>query len=488
MNLLKKYHSIPVQAKATLWFMFCTIMQRCVALLTTPIFTRLMPTEQYGQFTVYNSWVQVFTILTTLRLNWAVFAKGMSKYKDDRDGYTSTMQTLTLMITVAVFAVYLLFSGPINQITELPTFIMAAMFVELMFFPAVEFWTVRMRFQYSYKAVVARTLLMAVLNAVVGVVAVLFAQEKGYARILSIIAVNFVFGVGLFAYNLKKGKKLFVKEYAVFALKFNLPLLLHYLSVYVLDQFDRIMIQKMSGMEAAALFGVASSAGMIVKVLTQSLNNAMIPWQYEKLEKKEFRALDDTMFPIFALVSVCAMGFIMFAPEVMLILGGNAYLEAVYVIPPVALGLVFYFMYSVFANVEFFFDNNKLTMYISMIGALLKVVLNYFGIGMFGYTAAAYTSLICYVFFALVHYIYMNKCLRQAQVMEQVFKPGRLVVLSAVLIILGLMIILLFPYFWLRLAIVLVALALMVIKRKQLMALVRKIRSAKKTKRKGPQE
>ena len=108
-KILKKYNDIPIAAKATLWFMFCTIVQKCISLITTPIFTRIMSTTQYGQFTVYNSWLQIFTIITTLRLNYAVFNKGMSKYKDDRDGYTSTMQSLTFAITAICFIIYLIF-------------------------------------------------------------------------------------------------------------------------------------------------------------------------------------------------------------------------------------------------------------------------------------------------------------------------------------------------------------------------------------------
>ena len=144
-QLLKKYNQIPIAAKATIWFMFCTILQKSISLITTPIFTRMMSTEQYGQFSVYNSWLQIFTIITTLRLNWAVFNKGMSKYKDDRDGYTSTMQTLTASITLIVFIIYLIFHKQVNALTELPTFIMLAIFAELLVTPAIDFWTIRKR-------------------------------------------------------------------------------------------------------------------------------------------------------------------------------------------------------------------------------------------------------------------------------------------------------------------------------------------------------
>ena len=157
-KLLKRYNDISIVAKATLWFVFCNIVQKGIAFITTPIFTRLMSTEQYGQYSIYLSWLHIFTIITTLRLTGAVFNKGMSKYKEDRDTYTSTMQTITFVLTFIVFAVYLIFRSQINALTELPTFIMVAIFAELLVAPAIEFWTVRKRYEYIYKPVVFRTL------------------------------------------------------------------------------------------------------------------------------------------------------------------------------------------------------------------------------------------------------------------------------------------------------------------------------------------
>lgn len=476
---LKKYNSIPIAAKATLWFMFCTVLQKCISLLTTPLFTRLMTTEQYGQFSVYHSWLQIFTILTTLRLNWAVFNRGMSKYKSDRDGYTSTMQILTFIITGVVFLIYLVFHRQINRMTELPTFIMVAIFLELFFTPAIDFWTIRKRYEYIYKPVVFRTLLMAILNAGLGIVAVLLSNEKGYARILTCIGVNLCFGVILFGYNLYKGKRVFSIEYVKFALGFNLPLLLHYISQYVLDQFDRVMIQKMVGLAAAGIYSVAYNAGMLMKIVTQSVNNALVPWQYEKLEKKQFKELDNILFLVYVLVVGCALIFSAFAPEIMKILADEKYHEAVYVIPPVALGLVFSFMYTTFANVEFYYNLNKFTMYISMGGALLNIGLNYVGIKMFGYIAAAYTTLLCYVVFALGHYIYMTVSLKKAVGVGKAFNTWRLLILSTFALLFGIIIIFFYEYIVIRYLIICVVLLCACAKRKAIMLAVSNVKSKK---------
>ena len=455
---MNRYRAIPIAAKASIWFIVCSVLQKCISMITLPIFTRLMSTEQYGQFNVYNSWLQIFTIFVTLRLNYAVFNKGMSKFKEDRDGYTSTMQTITFLLAAALFAVYLVFRKQVNALTE------------------------RKRYEYIYKPVVYRTLLMTGLNAALGVAAVLMTTEKGYARIISCVFVNLCFGVSLFVYNRRKAKTWFNKEYAKFAILFNIPLLMHYVSQYILDQFDRIMVQKLVSMAAAGLYGVAYNAGMIMKIVTQSINNALIPWQYNKLEKQEFRELDDVLFLIFIGVAACAFVFSSFAPEIMHILAPPSYYEAVYVIPPVAVGLVFSFMYTAFANVEFFFDQNKFTMYISMAGALLNIVLNYFGIKLFGYVAAAYTTLFCYAVFALCHYLYMTASVKKALGVSGVFRSGRLLVLSAAILLFTIAMIFFYDKALIRYSINLLILLVLYLKRDLVKDLYGRVRSAKKKK------
>ena len=475
-KFLDKYKSMPVAAKATLWFIITSTLQKGMSLITTPVFTRLMTTIQYGQYSVYNSWLQIFSIITTLQLSMAVFNKGMSMYKDDRNTYTSTMQTITTLMTALVFVVYAVFHNQINELTELPTYIMIALFVELLFSPAISFWTLHKRYEYHYKAVVFRTILFTVLNAGIGVLVVSLADEKGYARILSCICVNIAFGLPLYLYNYHVSEHKFKKEYAVFAIKFNAPLLLHYFSMYVLDQFDRIMIQKMVNSGSAGIYSVAYNAGQLMRIITQSINSSLIPWQYGNLEKKNTKKIDDTLFLIFILVGSCSVIFSAFAPELMKILADKKYYEAVYVVPPIAISMFFTFAYTIFANVEFFYNRNKFTMFISMSGAVVNVILNYVCIRLFGFVAAAYTTLFCYVLFSVAHFIYMNLIIKKEIGAEYCFNGKRFISLVAVILLAGLSVVFLYDKIIIRYLFILVALCIAFVKRQTIITLLKGIR------------
>ena len=65
-KLLNKYNAFSLPLKATLWFTICNFLQRGIGMITTPIFTRLMPTEEYGLFSTYISWESVLFMLVSL--------------------------------------------------------------------------------------------------------------------------------------------------------------------------------------------------------------------------------------------------------------------------------------------------------------------------------------------------------------------------------------------------------------------------------------
>ena len=471
---LKKYQNSSPVFKATIWFMFCSILQKAISLITVPIFTRMLTQEQYGQYAVYNSWQQIFTMICTMRLEYSVFNKGMSKYKLRRDEYTTSMQGLTNVMACIMLIIYLIFRQQVNELLELPTIIVLFMILELLFTPAISFWSLRKRYDYKYRPVVVLTLMMSVLNPALGVVLVSLNEEKGLARIFSCIIVQMCFGVTIYIVNLCKSRKLFSWDLWKFAFLFNLPLIPHYFSMYILDQSDRIMIQKMVSLEAVALYSIAYNAGAIMKIVTTSMNSALVPWQYRKLESKEFDTLEKRMTTIFLIVALIVVAFSVFAPELVLFFGGRQYMEAVYVIPPVSASLFFIFVYGMFANVELFYDANKFTMFISMFGAGLNLLLNYLAIPIFGYVAAGYTTLICYVIFSIGHYLNMNRIARK-KAGSSIYKPLPILLMSAMVIVLSILVSFLYMFTIVRYAVVGLILIAAIILRKKIKSVLKTV-------------
>lgn len=88
--------SLPL--KASHWFVICEVSKTIVDVLVTPIFTRILTTEQYGYFDVYNSWFQIVKIIFTLYLFSEVFNVGLANL--------IIMITLFLVFTILCSLLY----------------------------------------------------------------------------------------------------------------------------------------------------------------------------------------------------------------------------------------------------------------------------------------------------------------------------------------------------------------------------------------------
>ena len=90
--MIEKYKKLPKPAKASLWFLICSFLQKGISTITTPIFTRLLSTAEYGNYSVFNSWLGIVSIVVTLDLFAGVYTQGLVKFDDKRNQSLATIQ------------------------------------------------------------------------------------------------------------------------------------------------------------------------------------------------------------------------------------------------------------------------------------------------------------------------------------------------------------------------------------------------------------
>lgn len=470
--LIDQYKAINVQAKATLWYTICNLFQNGISFLTIPIYTRMLTTSEYGEYTVFQSWREILVIFATLNLYCGIFTKAMVDHEDDRDRYTSAMQGLSTLLTVAMFVIYLTAADFWNHILDMDSLTVLLMLVQFICFPAFNFWAVRQRVEYKYIAMVAVTMCMSILTPALSLYLLFFTELRAEAVIYGYLAVQIVFGGFFYVYHFIKGKVFFVKEYWMHGLKFNIPLIPHYLSIMVLGQADRIMIKKYCGDEKAGIYSLAYQVSMIMSIFINAINGSMVPWVYESLKKKSYKGIADISTKLCLLIGIMTLGASMIAPEIIWILGSDKYVEAIWVIPVVALGVYFTFCYSLFSNVEFYYGETQYIMTASSSGAVLNIILNAVCIPKFGYIAAGYTTLVCYICFAVAHYMITVKIAKKYKIDEALFDIPKLLLLTAVLVVGTILCMVLYNFTLLRYAMILTAAAIVLLNLKKIVNIV----------------
>lgn len=449
-KLKDKYNSIPQAAKAVLWFTICNVVQKGISFLTTPIFTRLMTTEQYGEYTLYSSWYQVIVIFATLNLFYGVYNNGMTKFPEDREKFTSSLQGLCTTITLVLLAVYLCVPHFWNELFGLSTLYMLTMFLELLTIPAFSFWSAGQRYNYRYRALIGVTLFIAAASPLLGVIAVVNTSYKAEARVISLALVQIIVGLVFYIINMSRGKAFFNKKYWKYALAFNIPLIPHYLSSMILGHADRIMIADMVGKSEAAMYAVAYNVALMMNIVINAINNSFTPFMYRSLKEQKFTAFRKTSNLLVIFVAIISIVAMTLGPEFISVIASEDYADAKWVIPPVAASVFMMFLYPIFSNVEFYYDKTKYIMVASCVGAALNVALNYLLIPVFGYYAAGYTTLFCYIVYAFTHYLFARHLTKKENIKGQVFDIKHIFFISAIVLGAMIVVLMLYPYFWIR--------------------------------------
>jgi O-antigen/teichoic acid export membrane protein len=387
--------------KSGLWYTISNFVTKSVGIITTPIFTRLLTKEDFGSFNNYLSWVAVFSIIITLNLE-STFISARFDFPKKFDEYVFSVLMLSSVSSLIWLLIFNIFAGFAQQRLGMSQIYINCMNIYLLFLPAVNMFQARERYFFEYKKSVLIGALITLGTALVSVLLVVFMHNKLKARILGSLLPTVVIGLVLYIVIAIHGKKICL-EYWKYAIPICLPFVPHLLSMTVLNAVDKIMITNMCGAAENATYSVAYTCSSVITILITSLNSAFSPWLGEKLNAnliEEINAVSKKYILLFIGLAVCCM---LVSPELIIILGGKNYTEALYVMPPVMLGCVYQFLYTLFVNIEQFKKKTIGMAFASASAAILNYVLNYVLIPKYGYIAAAYTTLVSYLWLLLIH-------------------------------------------------------------------------------------
>lgn len=408
--MLTKYRKLPIEIKASTWYTICTILQRAISFFTLPIFTRMLSTSEYGKVSIYQSWLGVIIIFTTLNLQYGSFNTAMIKYENQKDEYIASLEGICTVLTLSTMILFLIFPEFWSGVFDLPFVLLIVMLFEIISIASINFWSGKNRFEYKYRKMIALTLALAVLSPLVSIVFILKSNgDKGVAKILGNSVVYILLGIIIFIYNVYKGKKIINKSFWKYALKFNIPLIPYYLSQIIFNQSDRIMISKLVGIDKSGIYSVAFSFAIVLSFIINAINSSYVPWVYRCIKNNNIKKISPITNILVILITFMLFFLVLFAPEIIYLFAGERYIEAIWIIPPVAVSQLFLFLSQICINIMFYYEDNMSLVKGSILSAVLNLILNYIFINRFGYLAAGYTTLICYIVFFICNYYYMKK-------------------------------------------------------------------------------
>ena len=387
--------------KSGAWYTLSNFFVKSIGFMMTPIFARLLTKEEFGLYNNFVSWLGIFTIVITLYLE-STFASARFDFKEDFEGYI--LSSLVLSSVVCAFSAIFLnvFYFIFQKSLGMNRLYMNVMLLYLLFLPAINMFQAHERYKYEYKKTVLLSLMISISSACLSLALVLLMTNRLSARVYGSLIPVIVIGSYIYYIIYRNGKRIHI-SYWKYSLKICLPYIPHLLSLNVLNSVDRIMITRIRGAEENAVYSLAYTCGTIITTLVISVNSAFSPWLGEKLNAKEYSNIKKISTKYLLLFWGVAVLIMLLTPEVLMILGGKKYLNAVQILPPIACGCIFQFLYTMCVNIEQFEKKTIGMAFASISAALLNYILNSIFIPLYGNVAAAYTTLAGFAWLLLVH-------------------------------------------------------------------------------------
>ncbi len=387
--------------RAGIWYTVSSFMTKGIAFITTPIFTRLLSSEDYGKYNNFVAWIGIIAIVATMDMH-ATVNRARFDY-ENLDAYLSSVAITGSIFTAFLWAIVLVFSDFFCDLFSMNMTCINIMFITTLVSPSLTLLQAKNRINYKYKAYVMLSLGSVVLSVVVSLLLVVLAENQLMGRIIGHYGTVFIIDLCVYIYIIVKGKNFKWSE-CTYALKICLPMIPHLLSKYILNQSDRIMIEKFCGSSDTAYYSLSYNCAMIPIMLATATNIAWSPWSTEQIYKKNYEKVKKAAYYYITLFFLVILGIFLLGPEIVLILGGKKYASATSIMPPVVLGAAFQFIYNLYVALEQFAKKTVGMAIGTVFAALINVGLNWLLIPKFGYVAAAYTTLIGYACLLVIHF------------------------------------------------------------------------------------
>ena len=386
--------------------MLANILIRSTAIITAPIFTRILTTTDYGIASNFTAWLSICSIFTGLGLQYSI---GVAKiyFPSKLNKFLASIQTLGSISAFTLLIIAFFFKEKLAEFMALDEELIMFMFFYLLFLPSVVFFQERCKFEFLYK----ENIYIAIFNSFGAILFCLifilyvYDDQRYYGRIIGLTLPMFLMGIFFYYKILKDGWSLNIKKYWSYALKISLPMIPHALAMVVLGQIDRIMIINYSGNSDAGLYSFGFSYAVLLMIFSNAVMKAYKPWLYISYKNNEIKQIRSSNKIITYVMCILTLIIITVAPEALKILGAREFWEAKLVVAPIALGALFQYIYNTYSSLELYHKKTTVIAIGSIFTAIINYSLNSAFIPVYGYSAAAYTTFISYFILAFFHLI-----------------------------------------------------------------------------------
>lgn len=397
-------------AKAGLGYIIGNYLLRGLSFFTVPIFTRLLTTSDYGIFNSFLAYESILFIILGFAIH-SSYKNALYKYKDQFENYVSSTFVLIIISLFIWLIMFFLFSVQICDFLQLNKLSIYMLIIYSFSSAIITCANSYFALNYEVKKFVKLSSISAITNIILSILLIktIFVNDSYLGRIIGTAIPSFVISIYIIYEQFKRAKPVINLGFWKWGLNYSMPIIPHGISQIILNQFDRIMILNMIGAAQSGLYSFAYTIYTIINVTTNSLGTAWEPWFYEKMNERKYDEIKLRSSQYILGITTFTICVMLVSPEIIKILGSKEYWDAIHCILPIVAAGFFSFLYTLPSGIEYFHGKTKYIALGTVGAAFVNIVLNYIFIDIYGYVAAAYTTLFTYFLYFILHYVISRK-------------------------------------------------------------------------------
>ncbi|MDQ3002363.1 MAG: oligosaccharide flippase family protein [Fibrobacterota bacterium] len=375
-------------------------LQKAMGFFLLPVYTLYLTAGDYGRANLVLSIVNFLSIFYLFALHGAA-TRFEAKYQADQALAKEIWGTLFIFIIANACVLTLVLLGLrkwllVPFLGGLPFHpYMTLGLLAVAFSPAYVLFQSNLQAKQLGKRYGLNNFCFFLVNGGLTLVFLIVFRLKAESILLALAATNGIF----FIYTLidfpKRITLAFRPAHLKHAFSYSLPLIPHSLATWAMSLVDRLILNHYHSATEVGIYSIGAQLGNIINILAVSVNQAYVPWFFEKFNQGEagkLRIAKVSELMVLA-ISLCSLAVSLFAPEALAIMVSAEFRSAWRVAPFLCFGFVFGAIYFVFVN-SLFINRTAMVPVVTMASAAVGVGLNLVLIPKFGMMGAAVSSIL----------------------------------------------------------------------------------------------
>lgn len=373
------------------------VASKLVPVASIFVYSRLMSVADYGVLNLFQSYLWIFALALSMNLHVAV---GRHIYQPNADTGAFLGTTVLSVGTIFVTGSLLVLAGRdfLSDRLGLPATALALM-LAVVLGQLVESLLTQVATHDRRSGLLLAVVATKALSTLALSLALLWLLPSDkYLAVLLADATTSVL-LALFSAALLRRRIIwtFRAEHLAYMARYALPLIPYMLSLTLLSQFDRVLIDRFFGKEATGLYSLAYNVGVLLLMLVTAVLNAFTPAFFEALNRRDAQRVRQDARTIFAFSLLLTVGLVLFGKDAATLILPARYAAGFSLIPLVALSGLCFVVFQIWVRILAFSHRTYAISVIAVLCTALNIGMNLWLLPLYGYQIAAATTLLAYI-------------------------------------------------------------------------------------------